>query len=247
MSLVKTWKKVQSSVVAIAKKSADTGPTKFIAFGSGVCVHPSGVIVTAKHVVVNEVLRSGLKIDIDGGNSGNLPENFYVIFVEEFGDRPGAKAITARPKFAVMHEELDIAFLILHPGDTYKFMKLAHYNGLSEGQAIASAGFPLMSNLYARLKPNLFQGIISMMATQEQIICDISLHRGNSGGPVFTSDTGKLVGIAVEYRTSSKTEMFDGKEFTIHSPTNITHVISCNVVHGILNSIIKTNNLSPLQ
>ena len=80
---------------------------------------------------------------------------------------------------------------------------------VEEGHPIAALGYPLRStgNLFA--SPDLFSGIVSRIESvyfkdigwrTKSLQLDLSIHPGNSGGPVFCSETGRLLGIVSAQR-----------------------------------------------
>lgn len=227
MTLSKTWKKVKPSVVGFAMKHAiDNNSSQLIAFGTGVSIHSDGLIVTAKHVIVNEFLRNGIQVDLDNGPFDQIPENFYVITLKYGPQSQIIGAIQSKPIGINIILERDLAYVRLAPGINYSAMKItATTDILNEGQFVAAAGFPLMTDEYSTLHPLLFYGIISRITSDREIVCDINLHRGNSGGPVFNVETGKLIGVAYKYRTAVVKAVIDDKKIKVRTPTNITYII----------------------
>ncbi len=125
----------------------------------------------------------------------------------------------------IMKTDIDIAVLrtttpALHPFNTpYPVARLGDSNDLREGQAIAASGFPFG---YALLKSSrsanssLSVGVISAILPAPPVITaepeafksfqvDMTLNRGNSGGPVFRLDDREVLGIVAGGYTQSDT------------------------------------------
>jgi len=232
MGLIETWRLVKPTIVGIVRQTASERPEeyKLVALGTGVCVHEKGLIVTAKHTIVNHYLRNNLSVDMDKGPTDEIPEDLFCVFTGEPDHSGFGLALQARPIKITFARERDLAFCILPPVTRYHAIKLPHYKTpIFEGQDIAAAGFPLRSVFYSSMYPNLFRGIISMLDPHD-IICDINLHRGNSGGPLFHCETGELLGIAYEYRETKVEGVLvdEGKKINFLAPTNIVHAVPYN-------------------
>jgi S1-C subfamily serine protease len=238
--LVATWERIQPSVVAIARmKQLENGEPQFVAFGTGVCIHEDGFIVTARHVIEEEIRRH--KLHKSEGSPDNLyyadlSEDIYVVFIT-YPTPETFELHFSTPMFCEgpLDQGPDIIFIKipkLPPNEPkYPFIKLcSHETILRPGQPVASAGFPLMTKEYNTLVPFLFQGIVSVVFG-DLIACDINLHRGNSGGPIFSIENGQLIGIATKYRTAGViTHAEDGTKVQVGVPTNIVYIVPFNVI-----------------
>lgn len=98
----------------------------------------------------------------------------------------------------------DVALLQIRPmKGGWPSFKLATNWTLDEGDEVATAGFPLRTWENSNVTPHLFSGVVSQISGKfvkdqffaSDLVVDISVHPGNSGGPVFNVDTGQLVGI----------------------------------------------------
>ena len=141
--------------------------------GSGFIINEGRQIVTNRHVV----------------------EGAYKIFVRNgFGEL----------RFATiekMSEYDDLALLTLDAQfDPLYSLTIPEEYKLRTGQSALVMGFPLASSI-GDTAPSLTQGIISkttgLRDTPGKFMITSKLNSGNSGGPIF-SDTGELIGVAVE-------------------------------------------------
>ncbi len=109
-----------------------------------------------------------------------------------------------------------------------------------EGDDVATSGFLLRGWYDKSIVPNLFSGIVSQVRSQylegkgwkiNQLILDMSIHPGNSGGPVFDAKTGVLLGIVSAqrlrplnlYETINKVLAGDND----HSIQTWTNIVEC--------------------
>jgi S1-C subfamily serine protease len=214
MKLRELFIKYRSACVGIAIQIPTSTGVRFVCFGSGVNVHPSGAVVTAKHVVTSyfenikkEVVDFSRPVDID----------FHVLF--SFQADTEWRMWVAKPIGIALLEKVDVAVLKLSPKpDGWATFDLPKDWDVCEGDSIATVGYPLRSYVNTNAFPNLFTGTISQIAANydkdrkgwlcEKITMDMCIHPGNSGGPVFNAETGTLIGIveAQELRPSQIAE-----------------------------------------
>jgi serine protease Do len=209
ISLSDIYRKVRPACVAISLEINKGGSLNFISFGSGVCVDKSGIIITAKHVI------TGYYEDIKGEktSSDTAPSEpeFLVIFTR-MGETK-YEAFYARP-IAIMFAENDVAIMKIPeiPGG-WPSITIPTSWTTREGDQVATSGFPLRGWHDTTIVPNLFSGIVSQINAEyieqkkgwkiNKLILDISIHPGNSGGPVFDANTGELIGIVSAQRLRS--------------------------------------------
>jgi S1-C subfamily serine protease len=196
--------------VGIGLKIPAGGGYKFLCFGSGACVDESGLVVTAKHVIA--YYYSEFKNEELGVSGKSVPE-FEVIFT--FRSEDGWRMAYARPDMIWLKDNCDIAILRIParkqgwPSFSFPTKERAF---IEEGESVATYGYPLrrLDNLSAF--PNLLAGIVSHVEMHpdsnpsqwrlDEIIVDLSAHTGNSGGPVFRSDSGELIGVISSHQVS---------------------------------------------
>jgi S1-C subfamily serine protease len=192
MNLVEAYKKVRPAVVALAEEIEDSNNRiQYSVFASGVCVDPLGIFITAKHCVVHDNFKSLEDVD------------FKVVLCLPDAANRRWNAYTIKPRYVGADSEQDVCYLIALNEEKVKwpFIKITQKMHLQEGQDVGCAGFPVTSTRL-NINPNVFSGIISRIdpaitksgAFRPNIVLDMCLHRGNSGGPVFNAD-GELVAI----------------------------------------------------
>lgn len=162
--------------------------------GSGFFVRSDGLIATAKHVV--EAIGK---------------ENLLVVL-------PSGKKINAA--LVAADEQADIAVIKIE-GDNHPALELGHFENLNPGEEIGFAGFALSAGI---TKPLLYRGVVSAKGTDQRgakiFTINAFINRGNSGGPVFSAKTGRVLGVMAA-RQRDKTS-----EKIIKLPPNYSSAVS---------------------
>ena len=144
----------------------------------------------------------------------------------------------ARFEFVHGRHELDIAVGRLKPDALLPFVKLGDSDKLEEGDFVFTCGFPLGPDLQP-ITPSgslFYRGIVSgirphhLVKPRKQIILDMSINKGNSGGPLCSEESGIVVGI-VDARMD-----YEGL------PTGIGMAVPSNLVKPLIETVIQ---LSP--
>ena len=175
-------------VVAKAEIAKRTKPATVLVeakprFGSGFCVHESGLFVTNDHVV--KAFKDGDQVTLVL-NAGE--ENQKLL-----------KAVVVR-----RDAELDLALLRAETDGKLPSLTLGHDDKLAELDEVISFGFPFGTGLakegaYPTISVNA-SNISSFRRDQKSVLnriqVDGALNPGNSGGPVMARD-GKVVGVVV--------------------------------------------------
>lgn len=201
MSLAETYAKVRPACVGIALQLENDTGMSFISFGSGACVDSSGIIVTAKHVVTS--YYRDVKGEPPSRTAPSDPD-FRIIFSRMAAMR--YELAYAKPLAILLNEEYDVALIkIPMPNGGWPAFELPDVWEVREGDQVATAGYPLRSWADTNAFPELFSGIVSGVHCSydaakkgwipQRLVLDMSIHPGNSGGPVFDVLTGQLVAI----------------------------------------------------
>ncbi len=142
--------------------------------GTGFIYSEDGYIITANHVIEN--------------NTGNI-----IVSVQENGKSKDYKA-----KVLNFNEDADIAIIKIEVSGL-NFLELGDYNEVKEGEEVAFIGFPLIFRF-----PITHTGIISAKTKskykEDKESVDVYtinafVNQGNSGGPLFSVKSGKVIGI----------------------------------------------------
>ncbi|HEX9029480.1 MAG TPA: S1C family serine protease [Anaerolineales bacterium] len=186
--LVSNLQDAQKAVIQIEATGTFIDPQVGVVFngagrGSGFIIDPSGIAVTAHHVVAGAAL---LKVWV-GGNK-DTTYNATVLGVSECSD------------LAVIQIK----------GGPFPYMQW--FSGtINVGQDLYVAGFPLGEPEYSLVKGIISKakanGETNWSSVQSVIEYDAATNPGNSGGPVITPD-GKVLGI--HYAGNSKTRQAFG-------------------------------------
>ncbi len=232
MQLKKVFKIVRPSVVSISRiRNNQDGSDSYIAIGTGVYIDSKGMVLTAYHVVKDmEKLRQ---------------PNIEIIFTIQ--NRNEGISVRFVPVSMVANPTEDIALLkfVVPEGPDGEFFRqnfipiqLPKIDDLEVGEEIATIGYPLRHDDFVIAFPDLFHGIISridfaqkeMKHLYKNIMLDINARPGNSGGPVFKSEKGELIGIIREAHNQVSDKIkYDDNECMIGSDEYIatTNMVNC--------------------
>lgn len=190
--------------------------------GSGFCIDPGGIVVTCRHVIGGFMSRSiedqiaEAKARSSGSQKEIIPVSPGKVFVPfalfyDTATSKGQILVTASGGGnTIILEDYDIAVMYLGPHPRmkagYPFLKVEDYNNIQEGNDIGVCGFPLGNYLYEQLgtvTSSFTRGILSSIipspdVPQEHLRgfqLDVTATHGNSGGPVFSINSGRVFGI----------------------------------------------------
>lgn len=240
MNLTNTYKKVKPACVAFTKMVGSLDNHRLISFGSGACVDPSGIIITAKHVVEEYI---------------NQEPDFEIVFTKK-GEKY-LEAATAKPIAMVMSQDYDIAVLkIPEIENGWPHISFPKAWNTLEGEEVATSGFPLRDYHHSTTLPNLFSGIVSHIDeryiegtgwVKTNLVLDISVHPGNSGGPVFKSHNGEVIGIISNQRLRElaiqKIDETQEASFAAGVWTNITNCVPWTQIKPLVDEMKKKYSL----
>jgi S1-C subfamily serine protease len=204
----------------------ENGRIQFRILGTAVCINPKGLFLTARHCAVVEDNSIPFK---------NWKLRRLSVVRAHFTPTDEIQAIEFKNDgFVAGMEEYDLG-IFSGPKELipYPYIKVADKYDLKEGQEIGCAGFPVTGLAAERfnLRPNLFSGIISRLDFKSvdkgvachNIVVDMSLHPGNSGGPIFDKN-GDLIAIVASHELRSVEDLENG--VTIGKiGTNLTHCV----------------------
>jgi len=234
-SLADTIEKVSPSIVAVGtmrpikRTGVKSPPVRFM--GTGFVVGNGKYIVTNVHV---------LPETLDTDNDENL-----VVF--------SGRGKRAKPhKVSLIQSDPihDVALLRLHQG-SLPALELTDTGFVREGSEVAFTGFPLgmilglypvtNKSIVSAITPFIMPAHSAGMLTPVQIKrlktpfevyqLDAIAYPGNSGSPVYHSDTGRVVGVV------NSVFVKEGKEGLLNKPSAITYAIPVVHVQRLLDKV----------
>ena len=143
--------------------------------GTGFVFNPDGYAITCAHVV-----KGSKEIYVRVGTDENDIERAEIVGIDE---------------------HLDLAIIKLEGTDCHLSTTLDLGQTIQLGEEIIILGFPFgakMSDDVSQMSVSLTRGYISSWQTKDgkkRVLLDISAKAGNSGSPVISMETGKVVGV----------------------------------------------------
>jgi serine protease Do len=224
-SLVETIAKLRPSIVGISSLQP-TRLTVATVIGSGFVVGDGKHVITSYHVIKQQ-----------DPNAGQV---FYVMSLNGSQvDRRSAKVVATDPA-------TDLAILIMD-GPSLPPVKLRDDPLMApEGTEIATTGFPI--GVVLGFQPTTTRGIVSALPSNRtpefsagglsaEIIraprysiyqLDIIAYPGNSGGPVYDTATGEVLGVVAAGFIKSQ------KEKVLSDPSAITYAMPSGFVRNLM-------------
>lgn len=214
--------RVKAATVALALKTngpPDPRRMPFIIVGTGFNIDQAGIVVTCEHVIssfVKQNIRETIAAMPPEGKMNIRPiEGLEVVrpevlFFKFDGANDEMHLIPAQVETAVAKLEYDMGAIRVgsHPAfpDGYPFLEIEEFDEIFEGMELATCGFPMGNTLhdqFGTVSSSFTRGILSSIApapgaskeltTGYQL--DITATFGNSGGPVFSWTSGKVLGV----------------------------------------------------
>jgi S1-C subfamily serine protease len=208
---------VKKATVAIVMEHPERVPAKpFTIVGSGFCIDPRGIVVTCEHVFRPFVDSDAYKKIMEAVNDGRSPASFEarafrptaVFHSHVEGTRIYMPLVPIEN--VVTQTNFDFAALKLQPHSAFKggfpSLPIASYEDVHEMMEVGTCGFPLGNVLQDQLgtvTSSFTKGMISSIipspgAAREHVKgfqLDLTATNGNSGGPVFSLQTGEVLGV----------------------------------------------------
>ena len=205
---------VKKATVAVITRRADSSPQHpFKIIGSGFCVHPAGIVLTANHVFQSFVKDQHHKSVLERVGEGvHVSTPITVFGVLFYGGAEGSKAFMheAVPAEVGVVNDFDIAIFKLraHPAFPNGFPKLEvfDYADLHETMEVATCGYPFgafLWNQVGSVTSSFTKGTMSAILPAQGIArehlsgfqLNLVSAPGSSGGPIFDPATGKVFGV----------------------------------------------------
>lgn len=206
--------------------------------GTAFAVGDEGLLITAKHVV------EGYKDKELVIAFGLPPVNYKGVLKINgmFVSMPGAVV-------KAVDDENDLALIKLpQPLREYKFQTDTRLpevspHGLSleegeaiEGDAIAVSGYPLSEPSLVTTAGHIASNWTLADHQYERYLGDITVNGGNSGGPVYRLQTGKVVGVAVAYKPAPSHDWQSGEVSKYAHNSGLTLIVPSSAVRELINS-----------
>ena len=231
--LARTVVKIKPAIVGIGTYSVIQQPAARL-LGTGFVVGDGRRVATNLHVVSLELNK-------------RVKENI-VIFIGVTSTDSGVGSVHYRAaRITAVDEQHDMALLDID-GPPLPALTLGDDIEMREGMSIAFTGFPIGAVL--GLVPVTHQGILSALtplatrpASATQLTAnkiaalrdpftvlqlDATAYPGNSGSPVYTQDSGKVVGVINQVFVKGK------KEDMLREPSAITYAIPVRYLSALL-------------
>lgn len=213
---MKVYEKIKSSTVAFALLKEDI-QEPFIIIGSGFCIHPRGIIVTCEHVfsafMSKTVPELVAKLPIDSKSRIPINDDIqilspHILFFKALHNKLMVFPVPIDVAMIKTDCDIGIVRLLKHTAfpEGYPSLDIEDYSQIYEGMEVATCGFPLGNYLgkqIGTMTSSFTKGIISSIIPYHG--CPLNLIKGfqlnltatygNSGGPVFAPNTGKVFGI----------------------------------------------------
>jgi S1-C subfamily serine protease len=193
--------------------------TPYTIVGSGFCVDSAGIVVTCQHVV-SGFMRRSISEQIASTTPSRKSELRriegveivvpFVVFLRPGQEAHEIQAVLSRVDQVMARTDYDLALVRALPHEAlpngYPTLEIEPYGDLGEGDEIATCGYPLGDFLFDQIgtiTPSFTKGSISSIVPMQGIRQDqlklfqlnLTATYGNSGGPVFSTTTGKVFGV----------------------------------------------------
>ena len=207
-SLIQKNKKGVVSISVAHKKK--NGRTVFTASGSGFVVTSNGYVITNYHVAMNLKTGKPYKSYVLNWDNNTKLKSVHAKFVSSYFKYPQWKQLrmtdskTGRISVRYQRQHVDIALLKIIEKGRYPTVKLNPIKNAMLGDTVVAMGFPLEGsgiNKFGNDDITATTGRISRLIrmgithTVNEVQHTAKIAGGNSGGPLFDTYTGGVIGI----------------------------------------------------
>jgi hypothetical protein len=229
---------VKRATVAVAlfpdNPPEDPRETPFTIVGTGFSIDRDGVVITCEHVLrafSPDIRQAIAALPKDDSGPGIRPLKDlrvlvpHVLFFLPHNAGEELMVVPVRVANAVAKLEYDLGAIRIGPHlafpNGYPSLDIEPFGSIHEGMELATCGFPLGNDLQRQLgtmTSSFTRGILSSIApaagAREELVrayqLDITATFGNSGGPVFSWDSGRVLGVLQGGPTESSGDPFPG-------------------------------------
>ena len=206
MSTSDVYEAVKKATVGIVAEFPNAFPKRpFTIVGTGFCIDPEGIIVTCRHVF--EAFWPKQPNAIPGA-----PQRVVAPYAMFYGGVHGKELhmfpVGIHNAVTVNKFDLCAGKVNKHPAypDGYPALPISEYAELHEMMEIATCGYPLgevLNDQLGTITSSFTKGMISSIIPAQGVSIehlrgfqlDLTATNGNSGGPVFSLNTGKVFGV----------------------------------------------------
>ncbi len=229
------YDKIKLATVAVAVLNKEEAKEPFSILGSGFCIDSRGVVITCRHVV-EAFMSKSIETQIIESPVKGQPDQIrplipvtvitpYAIFYDTTSSKENIIAIPARVRNIVAKTDYDLAALFLQPHTSmskgFPHIECEAFHDLREGDDIGVCGFPLGNFLYEQLgtvTSSFTKGILSSIIPGPNVSLEdlkgfqlnVTAAHGNSGGPVFSINSGKVFGVLTRGVSQPSGELLPG-------------------------------------
>lgn len=213
--------RVKRATVAVVGMNVSEARHPFTIMGSGFCIDRDGIIVTCRHVLetlmekpVAQQIAEVSPEEKDKEQQKLGPVEMVTPFAVFYDTRQLASesrllAIPCQFQNAMAKTDFDLAMVrvVRHPAFEagFPYVEIEDQE-IAEGDEIATCGFPLGTKLHDSLGTvtssftrGMVSSIIPAPGTPNEYLkgfqLDLTAAPGNSGGPVFSMESGKVFGV----------------------------------------------------
>jgi serine protease Do len=139
-------------------------------------------------------------------------------------------------------------------GGKYPYLELADSLEVREGDDVAISGYPLKWDLSDSRLPNLSKGIVSHIDERlgearkwnmAGLVLDINANPGNSGGPVFEPESGRVLGMVVSQRLTEPPGVSEELKGKLRIPAGIVYCIPSGLIKTAVEAFKYGESLPP--
>ena len=211
--------RIKAATVAMAAVNIGNKDKPFTIHGTGFCIHHRGIVITCAHVLSSFMDRPLHERIAEIARPKQDSENYLInmktliphsIFYDSKQSPHRLYAFPVPMDVAVAKTDYDLGMIRLRPhpafNNGFPELQVGNYSDVYEGMEVWTCGFLLGSYLQERLgtiTSSFTKGIISSIIPSPDIAQEhlkgfqlnlIATH-GNSGGPVFSPETGRVYGV----------------------------------------------------
>lgn len=210
---------IKVATVAMASVDISNKNKPFTILGTGFCIHPKGIVITCEHVLsafmdrpIHEQIAEAAEAKQDSeSHLINIRTLIpHAIFYDSKRSPHKLFVFPVPMDIAMAMTDFDLGMIRLQPhpafNNGFPQIEVGDYSDVYEGMEVWTCGFPLGSHLQERLgtiTSSFTKGIISSIipspnTAQEHLKgfqLNLTATHGNSGGPVFSPETGRVYGV----------------------------------------------------